>query len=229
MKISSSTGVLLVLGSFGVFIPYTILAIIFDYPAILRLDAGEILTRFHAGGNALIAVWWAFALLGLPLLVACLQLARLFPAHQRWFTTVGTIGLVVQLVGLLRWPLVVPVLAKYYLTGDAATQQASRVVFTAFHQFGGVLLGEHVGQLFTIAWTAALAQASYQRQMIGQGLRAWGWVASFIYLLAQSELVATVVPGFPEVPLAGFVGSTLWLAWLMAVGMVLWRRSSRTQ
>ena len=32
-------------------------------------------------------------------------------------------------------------------------RRAAIITFKAIHQFGGVLLGEHLGQLFTIAWT----------------------------------------------------------------------------
>jgi hypothetical protein len=50
MKIEKIIGILLIAGAIGVFIPYTILTIIFDYPAILRQDAGVILIKFHEGG-----------------------------------------------------------------------------------------------------------------------------------------------------------------------------------
>jgi hypothetical protein len=45
-----------------------------------------------------------------------------------------------------------------------------------------------------------------------------GYVASAIYLLAQGDLFATVIPGFPVGDLAGLLGSTLWLVWLIVVG-----------
>ena len=46
-----------------------------------------------------------------------------------------------------------------------------------------------------------------------------GLVSSFIYLLAQAELFATVMPNFPVWDIAGLVGSTLWLVWLVVVGV----------
>lgn len=46
-----------------------------------------------------------------------------------------------------------------------------------------------------------------------------GLVSSFIYLLAQAELFAIVMPEFPVWDLAGFLGSTLWLLWLVVVGV----------
>jgi hypothetical protein len=76
MKTEKIIGILLILGAIGVFIPYTILSIIFDYPNILRQDAGIILTKFHEGGASLIFVWWLFAILGLPLLAAYVSLGQ---------------------------------------------------------------------------------------------------------------------------------------------------------
>lgn len=50
-----------------------------------------------------------------------------------------------------------------------------------------------------------------------------GFVSALVYLLAQSELLATVIPGFPEVPMAGLIGSMLWLLWMIVLGVVLLR------
>jgi hypothetical protein len=49
---------LLIAGGILLFIPYTILGTIFDYPAILRQDTGIILTKFYEGGSKLIWVWF---------------------------------------------------------------------------------------------------------------------------------------------------------------------------
>ena len=50
-----------------------------------------------------------------------------------------------------------------------------------------------------------------------------GFVAAGVYALAQGELLATVMPGFPVWGEAGLVGSLLWLGWLIALGIVLLR------
>ena len=78
----------------GVFIPYTILNMTFDYPDILRQDPGIVLTKFHAGGASLILTWWAFAILGLPLLIAYMLVGQKFDGRLgfiKWVTTLGMI------------------------------------------------------------------------------------------------------------------------------------------
>ncbi len=52
MKTDKIIGLLLITGAVGVFIPYTILTITFEYPDILRQDAGAVLTKFHDGGSS---------------------------------------------------------------------------------------------------------------------------------------------------------------------------------
>jgi hypothetical protein len=53
-----------------------------------------------------------------------------------------------------------------------------------------------------------------------------GFVSSFIYLMAQAELFATVIPGFPVWDMAGFIGSTFWLIWLLIIGIKLTKTES---
>jgi hypothetical protein len=223
MKTEKTIGYLLILGTLGVFVPYTILTITFNYPDILRQESGIILTRFQQGGPGLIFTWMAFALLGLPLLVAYSLIGQKLEAkmpHIRWVTTLGIISGMVQIIGLLRWVFVVPVLATEFVhTTNPATQEAIKISFKTIHQFGGVLLGEHLGQLFTVAWTSMISAALLKVKIIPAWLAWLGFIASFIYFLAQAELIATVIPSFPVIDMAGFIGSTLWLLWLILVGV----------
>ncbi|GAB4040653.1 DUF4386 domain-containing protein [Spirosoma gilvum] len=214
---------LLIAGVILVIAPYTALTMLFDYPNVLRYEPGIILTRFHQGGSLLIFVWWLFAISGFLLLQAYVLIGqRLEPEEPnlRWATTLGVISGIVQIIGLLRWPFVIPVLASHYVqTTDPATRQAVEVVFMAIHQYGGVLLGEHLGQLLTIAYTVLLSMALLRIALVPRWVSYLGLAASAIYLLAQGDLFATVMPGFPVWEPAGLVGSTLWLVWLLVLGV----------
>jgi len=58
---------------------------------------------------------------------------------------------------------------------------------------------------------------------------AWlGWIASAIYLLAQTELFATAIPGFPIISWAGLSGSLLWLLWMIVIGAFLLRNKAES-
>jgi hypothetical protein len=115
---------------------------------------------------------------------------------------------------------VVPVLATEYVnTSSLAKQESLENSFTLIHQFGGVLLGEHLGQLLTVIWTVFVSRALLKDHVIPKWLAVWGFITSVIYLLAQAELLATVIPGFPVIDLAGLIGSTGWLLWIILVGL----------
>jgi hypothetical protein len=215
-------GLLLITGAVGVLIPYIVLTMTFQYPDILRQDTGTVLTKFHRGGSSLIATWWAFSILGLPLLIAYILIGQKLETKLqfiRWVTTFGVISGIVQIIGLLRWVFVVPVIANSYLSGDAAIKAAAITSFQTIHQFAGVLLGEHLGQLFTIIWTVIISYAFIKLNIFPKWVSWLGIAASLIYLAAQAELFATVIPGFPVWPMAGLIGSTLWLIWLVIVGI----------
>ena len=223
MRLERTIGLLLILGAIGVFIPYTFLTTIFDYPDILRQDAGIILSKFHEGGSSLIFTWFLFALLGLPFIPAYILIGQKLEGKLkfiRWVTTIGIISVIVQMIGLLRWTFVVPVLANNFVTAvSEAAKESNKVAFQTIHQFGGVLLGEHLGQLFTIIWTIMICIAFDKLRLFPRWLIWLGYFSSAIYLLAQAELFKTVIPSFPVWDMAGFIGSTLWLIWLIILGI----------
>ena len=230
MKSEKKIGLLLIAGAVGVFIPYAILTMTFEYPDILRQDTGVILTKFHDGGSSLIFTWWAFAILGLPLLIAYIKIGQQFEnriSFIRWVTLLGVISGIVQIIGLLRWVFVVPVISNNYtMATDPIFKEIAKNSFQIIHQFGGVLLGEHLGQLFTIIWTIMMSIAFIKLKFFPTWVSWLGIISSIIYFLAQADLFATVIPGFPVWAMAGFIGSTLWLVWLIILGVMFIKSKS---
>ncbi len=220
-------GIFFIVGALLVNIPYTLLIMNFDYPDILRQPTAEILTKFQAGGDTLIYTWFAFAWVGLPMLFGAIMLKQILTDEHAPFletaTTLGVIGFIVQVVGLLRWVFVVPALARLYTdpAADSATQAAVAAVFTAVHQYGGVILGEHMGQFLIILWMSMISGIMYKSKMFSKWIAVLGWVASAIYILAQTELLATAIPTVPVIDWAGLVGSLLWLVWMIVIGVYL--------
>ena len=238
-QIRKVTGALLIMGAVFVNIPYTFLIMNFDYPDILRQPTSEILTRFAAGGPGLVWTWLAFAWVGLPILIGILLMPQALgndaPRDQhfslgRIAMYFGAAGAVAQMIGLLRWPFVVPVLARMYTAAQATTdtRQAIEIVFQAVHQYGGVVLGEHLGQAFIIIWMVLLSISLLQQGSTPRWLSWAGFAAAGVYALAQGEVLATVMPGFPYWAEAGLVGSLLWLVWLVALGIILLRQARST-
>jgi len=142
--------------------------------------------------------------------------SRIASCHLYWRHIRGAIS-----DRILRWVFVVPHLAEAYVSGGAAARTAVDAAWTAQHQFGGALLGEHLGQLLVIGWTIALSTVILRSRILPRWLGAAGLVTSVLYLLNQGDILATAVPGFPVWDLAGLIGSSTWGLWVAALGAVL--------
>ncbi|MCX6048518.1 MAG: DUF4386 domain-containing protein, partial [Chloroflexi bacterium] len=173
------TGLLFIFGSILVNIPYAMLITNFHYPDILREPAATVLTQFQAGGASLIFTWLAFAWAGLPLLLGTVMLKRVLEPEGHTLletaTTLGLVGLVLAVVGLTRWVFVVPGLARLYTdpTSSEAVRASVLVTFQAIHQYGGVVIGEHISQFMTVVWMALISGMMLRSALF----RAWqGWL-----------------------------------------------------
>jgi len=157
MTTESAAAVLLIAVPIAFNVTFTLLARSFSYPEILRQPAGAILTRFSAGGTPLVVRWWAFALTALMMVPVVALVSSLFddgPLRTLAFAS-GLLSALVQTLGLMRWPFVVPLLARRYVDPRATESQrdAAELVFDALHRYLGVGVGEHLGYLFTGSWT----------------------------------------------------------------------------
>jgi hypothetical protein len=225
-----TTGGLFVAGALAFAAAATVLSSTFEWPDILRKPADVVLPAFASGGTSLVWTWfataWTYALLVVPILLLPAALGRQNDPALRAATYVGATSVVLSLIGFLRWVFVVPPLADSYVGGDAATRAAVDAAWTAQHQFGGALLGEHLGQLLVIGWSVTLSFVILLSRVLPRWLGFTGLAVSAVYLLNQGDILATAVPGFPVWDLAGLLGSTGWGLWVAALGVVLLRRSS---
>ena len=195
----------------------------FDYPDILRNPAGYVLRHIDAGGRGLVAIWYGFmltAVLFVPLAVLVHKvLTRENTPYMAVATAFGIIAGVVQFLGLVRWPLLVPYLADTYLApaSSGTTREAVAVVFQAFNQYAGVAVGENLGYLFTGLWSVLVALA-----MFGSPLPFRRWLGLLGMVSAASILVGTLEPaGFEPAANVVVIGYILWSIWLALFGIFL--------
>jgi hypothetical protein len=211
------TSALFLIGALAFATVATILSATFDWPDILREPADVVLTRFAAGGSSLVWTWfataWTYAILIVPILLLPAALGRRDDAALRVATFAGAISVVLALIGFLRWVFVVPPLAQMYQQGDAANRAALAAAWLAQHQFGGALLGEHLGQLLAIGWSVTLSIIVLRSRVLPRWLGVLGLLVSVLYLFNQGDILATALPGFPVFDLAGLIGSSGWGLW----------------
>jgi hypothetical protein len=222
------TGVLFIVGTVAFGVAATVLSMTFDWPDILRQPADVVLPEFAAGGTSLVWTWfavaWTYAVLAVPILLLPAALNRRADPALRVATCLGATSVVLSLIGFLRWVFVVPPLADSYVAGDATTRTAVAAAWLAQHQYGGALLGEHLGQLLVIAWSITVSVLIARTGVLPRWAGWLGLAASATYLFNQGDILATAIPSFPVWDLAGVLGSTLWAVWLLALGALLLRR-----
>ena len=204
------------------------LAATFDYPDILRRPTAEVLERFRAGGSNLVLLWWAFAMtaaLLTPLaILLSVSLEGTGAATAMAVAVTGTVASLVQFLGLIRWPFLVPYLARE--SGDSvdnpARTEAIDVVFQAFNRYLGVAVGEHLGYLFTGLWSAAVGVAILQSTNVNGWIGIAGIVIGIAFALCSLEFVGPFeVKGWRLAGAATPVVYIVWSVWLVATGVAL--------
>ena len=228
MSAGTAAGLLLVAVPVAFNVAFGLLAARFDYPDVLRRPTGEVLAAFAAGGTRLVLTWWAFALTALAMVPLTVLLSGALTGADAVLlplvTTTGVLAAAVQFLGLVRWPFLVPYLAREHADPRASEtrREAVDVVFQAFNRYLGVAVGEHLGYALTGAWTALAGVAMTQSDAVPGALGIAGLVLGPVLALCALEFVG------PNEPHGWRVAATLtppayvaWSLWLIATGIAL--------
>ena len=228
MTTEAYTGILLVALPVMYNVLYTMLARSFDYPEVLRRPTGEVLERFSAGGGRMLVTWWAFAMSAVLLApTAVLVSDTLGDANATLLTVATVVGLLaalVQFLGLIRWPFAIPHLAREILDpgSSESKKEAVDVMFQTLNRYLGVAVGEHLGYLFTGAWTTLVGAAILQSDVLHPAFGIAGLVLGPLFVVGSFEFVGSNERNGWKlagslVPIT-YVG---WSLWLLAIGIAL--------
>jgi hypothetical protein len=226
MSTLTVTGVLLIALPVAFNVAFAGLGMKFDYPDILRRPTGEVLEAFRAGGVGLVTLWWAFAMTALVLApLAVLVSASLAGANATLLavaTTVGVLAAVVQFLGLIRWPFLVPYLAR--IEADSDTGQAGReavdIVFQSFNRYLGVAVGEHLGYLLTGSWSVLVGAAMTQSTVVPTWIGIVGIATGAVLTLCSLEFVGPFeAKGLKVAAVLTPIAYVAWSLWLIATGV----------
>lgn len=186
------------------------------------------LAQFREGGATLILLWWSFALSALLFAPLVVLLSRSIDDADATLlavaTTIGVLASIVQFLGLVRWPFLVPYLARSDAepSASAARREAVDVVFQAFNRYLGVGVGEHLGYLLTGAWSVLVGAALWQTAVVPTWLGDIGILVGLLLMLCSLEFVGRFEPSGWK-----FAGDVVpfayiaWSLWLIATGVAL--------
>jgi hypothetical protein len=218
------TAALLLLAAVLANVAFTVLGTVFNYPDVLNEPAGEVLAAFRRSQG--VVSTWFLVLAGSAALLApiALGVGRMSSSRtMRIAVRVGVAAAVVQVIGLLRWPILVPGFAADAASGDPAVASAARDAFTTASALLGTAIGETAGYVLTASWTLLVVSA-LGRGYAGRWFRALG-VGSAVLVFA-----GVLSPlGLPVIDTANFVGYILWSAWLVAFAALIVRDDRRAR
>lgn len=213
------TAALLVAAAILTNVAFTVLGSVFNYPDVLKEPVDDVLAAFRASPGT-VGGWFALmavaAALFAPIAIGVGRLST-HPA-MRIAVPVGIAAAVVQVIGLLRWPLLVPGYAADAASADPATAAAGRDSFLFAHRILGGIVGETLGYSFTAAWTL-LVLVALGGALAGRWFTALGAVSAVLII---SGVLSPL--DLPLVDLANFTGYVLWSVWLVNFAVLLVRR-----
>jgi len=133
-------------------VAFTGLGAVFDYPDVLKQPADDVLASFRDSQGAVTALFLTLALGAALLAPVAVGVGRLSTARpMRWAVPIGIAAAVVQVVGLLRWPLLVPGWATTAAGADPVAAADARSSFGTANRVLGNGIGETGGYLLTAA------------------------------------------------------------------------------
>jgi hypothetical protein len=212
------TAALLITAAVLTNLAFTALGTAFDYPDVLKEPVDDVLTAFR-DSQTTVTGWFALmaaaAALFAPIAIGVGRLS----AHRamRVAVPVGIAAAVVQVIGLMRWPLLVPGYAADAAGADPAVVAAAHDSFATAHRILGTVIGETFGYLLTAAWSL-LVLAALGRTLAGRWFTALGTVSAVLVLAGVLSPLS-----LPLIDQANFFGYILWSAWLVAFAVLLLR------
>ena len=206
---------------------FLILASAFDFPGILRASSQERLALFAAHQALIVPAYYMMALSGVT------QIALAIVFHQSFARPGSTVLLAAliagvlagafQLMGFMRWPIVVPYLAEQM--AGARSDDARNVIGLLeglLNRYAGMTIGEHLGFLAQGSWTLLISAAMLRGPLFSWVYGIVGVVLGVLLFAGALEQLggALAVLGMVSAPV-----SAAWLGWLVMCGVSL----SRTQ
>jgi hypothetical protein len=202
-------------------VPYSILAMTYNYPDVLRGSASDALDTFAQGGPALILTWHLFALVALALMPFAMAVTlttdrlRNHASLAIGAAVAGALAGLTQAMGLWRWVFVIPSLARLHADpmSSPETRAAAERAFEVLNLYGGVAIGEHMGQLLTAFFIALFAMIQWREAHKVSAITGFTTAATIILGTQEGIAIALGQSGeiFSMATILGYLGLTLWL------------------
>lgn len=158
-------------------IGFNILVAVFEFPGILRMPADHRLTVFMAHSNIIVPTYYMLALTGLTQVALAVMLQQVLDKKQHGLlalaTTFGVLTGLFQVLGFMRWTILLPFLGSAFQNGANGVSPAMvAFVEEAFNHYVGMTVGEHLGFLAQAIWITLLGVVLLRSELF-HGSLAW--------------------------------------------------------
>ncbi len=206
---------------------FGVLSAVFEFPDVLRRPGGEVLALYEENIGVVRPTYWVLGMTGLVLIGIAVELGRfLAPFAEGPARLVSGFGVatgVFWALGYTRWPVAVPYLSDMYKTGDAGKKERAAELYGLLNRYAGMTVGEHLGFITMGVFAIALAV----------GLRRGGIGPRWLFPVGIFGGVLIAITSFeqynPDLEILGALNglaNTVWFLWMIAIGVVLLRRSN---
>lgn len=148
------------------FAGFTMLAIVFEFPEVLRYPAEQRLALFRANEAVIVPTYWALAMTGFTQVLLTVLVAESLKPYRSTLLTVSVVfGILTgfgQAMGFGRWAVLIPYLAEQM--ADGGLEESARTTLAllegAFNRYAGMLVGEHLSNIALGIWLLTLGLAA---------------------------------------------------------------------
>lgn len=218
------TAILIFTHIIALFVGFTILAIVFQFPEVLRLPAEARLSLYRQGQAIIQPTYWVLAMTGLTQVGISVLLYQSFRTRGSTILVLslvfGVLCGILQTAGFIRWAILIPYLADQITTADPTTARTIALVEGAFNRYAGMALGEHTANICLGIWTVLVGVAIRSERLLDKKLAPWGIVLGVVAMVLSLEQLG-VAPAVLSVVLD--FGFPAWAVWLVVVAVSLFR------
>ena len=166
---------------------YFILAAVFQFPDILRVDGTTRFNLFQANQSIIVPTYYFWALTGFLQILMSSMLYSLIERKDALSLTAMVMGIlsgVFQLIGFIRWVVFIPLLSSAYQTGEISAE------LTFFFEkiangYLGMSLGEHMGNLFLAFWIFLASLSLYRSTVVHKSLARMGGIIGLLFMVSS--------------------------------------------
>ena len=210
--------ILHIVAMFGAFM---MLGPAFDFPEVLRYPAADRFALFAANQSVIRPTYWVLTMTGVTQILISVLLFHVAGSRRGAFATLaltfGTLAGLCQALGFGRWVILIP-----YLVEQAGLGQAGAGLLEgAFNHYSGMLVGEHLANIFWGIWLASMNVTLLRTTDISRGFCWFGLVMSPVLILLAGEQIG--ISGDILDPLVDF-GFPLLAVWHLLLAVQLLQR-----